>query len=406
MDASSMSELHEFLVTDALRDAGQMTRSEVAARVGLSLPSVSRIVRRLIELGVIEEMPGTAGDVGRTPGALRYVGRSGAVIAIDLGGTKCHGALASLAGELLEEHVRPTRSLTGAADVLVECIGLLRAEAAKRKLAVRATVVGIPALLDADTGLATAGPNVQWEGFDIVSRLKPVVQEPFAVENDVNLAAVGQAWRGEGREVSSFVTLSLGTGVGGGLVVDGRLVTGRHNAAGEIGYLVVPPPPGRSDPVNLESVASGPGILARAEELLAAGAESTLRADGLRTEEIFEAALSGDALGSKVVEETLDHVATAVVAIAAIVDPQRVILEGSVGRAIGPHLQALRERVAEKVLAAPEIVVSSLGPNGTVIGAVARALALVREEDAPEALRLGDRGFPLSGMHEEEKRCS
>jgi glucokinase len=406
MDASSMSELHEFLVTDALRTGGRMTRSEVAGRVGLSLPSVSRIVRRLIELGIIEELPGTAGDLGRTPGELRYVGHPGAVIAVDLGGTKCHGALASLAGELLEEHVRPTRSLTGAAEVLVECITVLQAEAAKRKLAVRATVVGIPALIDPETGLATAGPNVQWEGFDIVSRLKAVVQEPFAVENDVNLAAVGQAWRGEGREISSFVTLSLGTGIGGALVVDGRLVNGRHNAAGEMGYLLVPPPSGQRSPVNFEAVASGPGILARAQELLAAGVESTLRADGLRTEEIFEAALNGDALAASVVEETLDHVAAAVVAVAAVVDPQRVILEGSVGRALEPHLQALRERIAANVLAAPEIVVSSLGPNGTVIGAVARALALVREEDAPEALRLGDRGFQLGAMREEEKRCS
>lgn len=406
MDASSISELHEFLVTDALRTGGQMTRAELVSRVGLSLPSVSRIVRRLVEVGVIEELPGVGGYLGRTPTELRYVGRPGAVIAIDLGGTKCHGALASLSGELLYEHVRPTRSRGGAADVLLKCIAVLQDEAAKRELVVRAAVVGIPALLDSETGLATAGPNVHWEGFDVVSRLSEVLRKPFEVENDVNLAAVGQAWRGEGRAVSSFVTLSLGTGVGGALVVDGRLVTGRHNAAGEIGYLLIPPPPGRTGQVNLEAVASGPGILLRAQELAATGIESTLRSEGLCTKDIFVAALAGDPLASQVVHETLGHVAAAIVAVTSIVDPERVILEGSVGRALRPHLDLLRDRIASNVLAPPEIVVSNLGPNGTVIGAIARALGLVRTEDAPAALRLSDRAFQLETAADEDKRCS
>ncbi len=401
-----MSELHEFLVTDALRTGGQMTRSEIADRVGLSLPSVSRIVRRLVDVGVVEELPGIAGDLGRTPTALRYVGRPWAVIAVDLGGTECHGALANLAGELLEEHVRPTRSRNGAAEVLLECIAALRAAAVERELVVRATVVGVPVLIDPETGLATAGPNVQWDGFDVVPRLQAVLKEPFEVENDVNLAAVGQAWRGEGRQISSFVTLFLGTGVGGALVVDGRLVTGRHNAAGEIGYLLISPPSGRTGPVSFESVASGPGILARAQELLGAGAESDLASDDLQVEDVFTAALAGDRLASQVVGETLDLVAAAIVAAVALVDPQRVILEGSVGRALEPYLDALCSRIAPNVIAAPEIVVSSLGPNGTVIGAIARALALVREEDAPQALRLNDRRYRLGSMLEEDKKCS
>ena len=103
----------------------------------------------------------------------------------------------------------------------------------------RAVVVGIPAVIDPGTGLATAGPNVHWQGFDLMGILAAEVAEPFEVDNDVNLGALGQAWRGAGRGVHSFVTISLGTGIGGGIVIDGHLIRGRHNAAGEVGYLPV-----------------------------------------------------------------------------------------------------------------------------------------------------------------------
>src|ERR1700722_9852722 len=108
MERSSVTEVNEFLVLDAIRSAGEATRPQLATSLGLSPASVSRIVRRLLAQGLVSDEPGPSDGVGRNRDLLRFNRRAGAVIAIDLGGTKCHGALADLAGEVVAEDQRPT----------------------------------------------------------------------------------------------------------------------------------------------------------------------------------------------------------------------------------------------------------------------------------------------------------
>jgi glucokinase len=386
MDVGNIAELNTFLVLDAIRSAGQATRAQLAAELGLSNASISRIVKRLLDQEIIEEAPSEGGLRGRIPTVLRFVGTRGGVIAVDLGGTRCHGALADLAGMTVARDGR----LIGdsATDALLACIKALESAAANLRMPVEALVVGIPALIDPATGLATAGPNVHWDGFDLVGALGKELHERFEVDNDVNLAALGQAWRGAGRSLQSFVTISLGTGIGGAVVVDGHLLRGRHSAAGEVGYLLVAAGQLASDPhaPNFEAVASGPALRARAADLIAAGATTSLR-DPFGVEDVFAAALAGDALGEQVVAELVDHLATAIAGVTAVLDPERIILDGRVGRALEPWLPQLVARVDGMVFARPDIVVSSLGADATVVGATARALALVYERDAPRPSR-------------------
>jgi glucokinase len=383
MDVRNIAELNSFLVLDAIKSNGQVTRRQLADELGLSDASVSRIVQRLLLARLVAEEPGQKSARGRTPTVLRFVGAGGGVIAVDLGGTRCHGALADLAGTVVVEDFRPTGEGRDAARALVDCIATLRGSREGRELPVRAVVVGIPALLDPDTGLATAGPNVHWQDFDLMGILGEYLAEPFEVDNDANLMALGQAWRGDGRGIHSFVAMTLGTGIGGGIVVDGHLISGSHNAAGELAYL--PVSSGRGSPwanVGFEEVASGPALRNQAADLLASGRATSLTAD-FTVSDIFAAAATGDAVGLQVVGDLIVHVAAAIVGTTALVDPERVILDGSIGRALEPWLPELRAAVDEHVFRAPEIVISRLGPNATVIGAIARALAMVSEQDAP-----------------------
>jgi glucokinase len=386
MDVRNIAELNSFLVLDAIRSRGQVTRRELAEELGLSDASVSRIVQRLLLTALISEEPGGKSARGRTPTVLRFVGAAGGVIAIDLGGTRCHGALADLSGTPVAEDFRPTGEGRRAASTLLDCMAALRASPQAQALPVRAVVVGIPALIDARTGLATAGPNVHWQDFDLMGILAGNLAEPFEVDNDTNLSALGQAWRGAGRGVHSFVTMSLGTGIGGGIVIDGHLTSGRHNAAGEIAFLPVGSQPGAPREIRgFEEVASGPALQRQAADLIAGGASSSLR-DGFSVSDIFAAAIDGDEVGEHVVGDLIAHVAAAIVGITAMVDPERVILDGSIGRAVLPWLPQLRAAVEARVFQAPEIVISQLGPNAAVIGAIARALAMVSEQDAPVQL--------------------
>jgi glucokinase len=383
MDVRNIAELNSFLVLDAIKSHGQVTRRQLADELSLSDASVSRIVQRLLLAGLVAEGAGEKSARGRTPAVLRFVGAGGGVIAVDLGGTRCHGALADLAGTVVAEDFRLTGEGKDAAAALLDCIAALRASPEGRELPVRALVVGIPALIDPHTGLATAGPNVHWQDFDLMGILADNLAEPFEVDNDANLMALGQAWRGAGRGVHSFVAMSLGTGIGGGIVIDGHLISGSHNAAGELAD--IPVSSGRGSPwasVGFEEVASGPALRDQAVDLVASGRATSLTGD-FTVSDIFATAAAGDGIGRQVVGDLVAHVAGAIVGMTALIDPERVILDGSIGRALEPWLPELRAAVHERVFRPPEIVISRLGPNATVIGAIARALAMVSEQDAP-----------------------
>ena len=386
MYQASVSDINAFLVRDAIRERGEVTRTELSVRLGLSPASVSRIVRSLVEDGVVTEMSTTpSSGPGRRSDVIRFNNRSGGVIAVDLGGTKCHGVLADLGAQTLSEDYRPTHADGSPSKSLIATIDALRRAAADARLPVHAVVVGVPAVPDPDTGFVGSGPNVNWEDFDLIGLLKGHLDEPFRIENDVTLAAIGQAWRGEGEALQGFVTLSIGTGIGAATFANGQILRGRHNQAGEIGSLLMGREQLHAEPgtvAGLESVASGPVIARRARELLESGKSSSLQSEDLTTRHVFEAALASDPLALKVIDEVLDHVAMTMIDIAAMIDPERIILDGSVGRALEPFAAGLEERMSWRVKHVPLVQFSRLGPNATVIGAIAGALTLDREMEA------------------------
>jgi len=321
-------------------------------------------------------------------------------MAIDLGATACHGALADLAGDLLYQEVLPTREHGAAFPTLVAAFDALTREAARQDLPVTALAVGVPAMLDPETGLGIAGPSVEWEAFEIVTSLAAHVSIPFVVENDVNLAALAHAWRGDGRQVDDFFTLYLGAGVGGAVVSNGSLVKGRHNGGGEVGYLILDSagpgglPGGTAD--GVEAVISTGSLLARARQLAGPDSHRWGSADRpVPIEELFRAAADRDPIAGAVIDDLLDHVSLVLVAVGAIVDPALVILDGPVGRALEPCVPDLTTRLKLRLPRPPRLVVSSLHGDATLLGAVAAALQLARRRSAPSAL-FGD--FSFSGV--------
>jgi len=295
--------------------------------------------------------------------------RDGAVIGVDLGGTKCHAVLADRGGAVLLEDYRRSDRSPGPAESLPAAIDELRKAAAAEGRTVAAVAIGVPGSLDA-TGRVAGAFNLGWNGFDLRALLDARVAEPWLVENDVNLAALGEAAAGAGRDVGSFVTVSLGTGLGGAVVIGGTLLRGAHGAAGEFGFLLA----GRRqlrrrEPMAMERLVGGRSVAARARGLALAAPD---------TAAVFAAAADGDPGAVAVVDELLDHVAMTVVDIAAVVDPERVVLDGSVGRALAPYLPLLAGLVAPLLLVPPEIVISTL-PSAALAGAVAEAWRLAGE---------------------------
>ena len=298
------------------------------------------------------------------------------VIGADLGGTKCHSVLADAAGTVVHEDRRRTAERADPADVLVDGLTAMLAFARERGSAVGAAVIGVPGFVDPSSHLVVGANNLGWTEFDLRARLDPLLAVPYAVENDVNLAALGEARSGAGRGAASFVTVSLGTGLGGAVVVDGQVLRGAHDAAGEFGFLLA----GRHQLrrpglLGMESLVGGPALAARARELAAADGASGPGWDDAAV--VFAAARDGNRIAVRVVGELLEHVAVTVVDVCAVLDPERVVLDGSVGRALEPWLADLAELVRPSLLYSPDLRISTLAPNAALAGAVGEAARLL-----------------------------
>jgi acetylornithine deacetylase len=280
------------------------------------------------------------------------------VIAIAAGATSCQGALANLAGAVVARDRRPVRA-SGPLTGVLACLGRLRHAATAVALPVEAVVLAIPARLDPDRGLTVSVVDDRWDGLDPWGVLTEHAVEPVEIESDVGLAALAQAWCGEAPVGGRFMTLSLGARVRCAIVADGRLLAGEHDADGEIGAAL------------LLDVAVARAMLA-----------------------------GGDVLAGPLLDELLDELACAISVLVGVADPGAVIVDGDVGRALEPHLEALRARLAGRVLAVPELWVSRLGDDAPLLGAIAAGLDLVRAAHAsagvglatPRRARPGDGG--------------
>jgi glucokinase len=381
-----MLQLNEQLVLDYVHTQGTTTRPEISASLGLSAATVSRVTRRLIGRDLVREEPGVSTG-GRPRTVITFNALSGCVIGIDLGGTKCHAMLADLGGELLVEEVRPSDADGGPFETLVESIARLNRRRERAGAPLVAVAVGVPAIVDPDSGIAIGGPNVHWHGFPLVSELRARLDVPFVVDNDVNLAALGHAWKGDARGFTDFVVLSIGTGIGAAVVSDGRLLKGRNSGAGEVGYMVLDREllraPRPNDLGSFETLASGVGVAELARQALERDErDSTLRGHrrAVTSKDVFAAASEGDALATELIDRVVDHVAMSVIGMGSVVDSDVVVLDGSVGLALGRWAPDIEALAALHLPSPPRVVVSALAGEATAIGAVAAALDLSRSK--------------------------
>ena len=231
-------------------------------------------------------------------------------------------------------------------------------------------VVGVPGVVSGFSGhvrLATNVPGL--EDRDFGSDLRERLELPLTVENDINLAALGEQWRGVARGVDDFVFLSIGTGLGAGLVLGGELHAGRHGAAGELDYTRA----GRGE----EDDPCAGAVLELAARL-AAGAETTLEPPyDART--IFAAARGGDKVARAVVQEEARRIALHVVPVAAVADVALVVLGGGIGANGDLLLDPVRALLAEWLPYPPRVEVSSLGETAVLTGALAVGVHTARE---------------------------
>ncbi|HFB97860.1 MAG TPA: ROK family protein, partial [Bryobacterales bacterium] len=261
-------------------------------------------------------------------------------LGIDVGGTNIKLGLVRDDGRVVGEMQVPTREPEGPE------AGVERMAEAARKLVGQAdlglsdvTAAGLatPGSMDLERGWLLQPPNMpHWCEFPIRDRLAERLGRPVVFLNDANAAAYGEFWQGSGAGAESLVMLTLGTGVGGGIIVAGELVHGRHSFGSEIGHMIVDPSPDARTCVwgggrgELEAYASASAVVARTRERLESHPSSRLAAaDPLTARSVFEAAEADDPLALEIIDETADILGIAITTLVHLIDPGRVVLGGA-----------------------------------------------------------------------------
>jgi glucokinase len=304
------------------------------------------------------------------------------VLGFDIGGTKTYAALANLDGDLLAEEHAPTVRWRGQSDYGQQFVALRDALLLRSGLNAEALAgvgVAVAGIMDPGSNMVVMCPNISDVAFDLQALMEDALGVPANVENDVNLAAVGEHWRGAAAGCANFVFLAIGTGIGAGVFVDGRLYRGAHNAAGEAGHLYVHGEEkiGPDGLGVLERRASGSGIAMLARARLVGNTTPTEMDEGdTSAGAVLRAAEEGDPLAREVLEETLTTLSLGLANIAFLLDPEMIVLGGGVGNTGDALLSPLRERLAALLIhpVAPRLELSQLGAKAQLYGAVRYAL--------------------------------
>lgn len=299
------------------------------------------------------------------------------VIGVDLGGTNLRTALLTTDGEILERHKEATQVSEGYQSVierLVRSIERQRQTAVGRGLNVSAVGVGAPGVIHAINGVVVKSPNFpDWNNLPLKKYLEEALGLPVCIENDANAAALGEQWRGAGRGIGSMILLTLGTGVGGGIILDGRIWEGADGMAGEIGHMTIVPEGRECGCGNrgcLEMYASARGIALSYRERRP-GAKIT-------SDQVFREAAQGDGTAREVMSEMGRYLGIGIASLINIFNPEMIVIGGGVKDAWPLFIEATHEEVRKRAFAYPaertKLVPSALGDDAGMMGAAAAAL--------------------------------
>ncbi|WP_201410878.1 ROK family transcriptional regulator [Mesorhizobium sp. J8] len=371
-------------VMEAIVQGGPISRASISKLTGLSKQTISEIVRGLEQEGWVQETGRTSGHVGRTAVTYELVHDAAYIIAVDLGGTKVRVALTDLTCRIFAEAATAIDSRGG--QFVIDQIAALAFQAAAReripRKKIRLAVIGAPGAPDPTTGRILLAPNIAgFDAMNVLDAFEKALGVAVMIENDVNLAVLGENWLGRGQGTDNLAYIALGTGVGSGLMLGGHLVRGATHAAGEIGFMPI-----GADPFAAESLRTGAFERAVATHAITERYRS-LTGIQVAVPAIFENAAAGDKAALIVLDETARYLAQGIAAIAAVANPEKIILGGSIG--LRPEILSRVKALIPLCFPYPVTVeAGELGARAALIGAAAIGLGQLHNTlfgvDAPD----------------------
>jgi glucokinase-like ROK family protein len=376
--ASDMREINRSAILEIIRRESPISRTAIAERLNVSLPTVMRIVDKLVEEGFVRPQGSTEWSGGRRRPLLEFNAGGFVVLGVDMGGMKLYGAISDLGGNILDEAKMELQAETteGYYDRLCSLIDTLLTSQRLESRRVRGIGVGAPGITHHRDGIVKWAYSLKWRDFPLKERLTERYKLPITVDNDVNLAAMGELWFGAGQDVQNMILIVVGSGIGAGIIIDGALYRGGSEASGEIGNFI----PGREFLENnyqdygaLEKVASGIGIVERAKASLRSK-QGTTELPSLTMDDVFIAARQGQSWAVSVINETVDYLAIAIVNLTVSFDPELIVLGGGISPFADMLVEPILQRIEGVIPSLPHLVISSLGLRAGVMGAITNVL--------------------------------
>ena len=303
-------------------------------------------------------------------------------VGVDVGGTTVKVGICDESGNLLATYEGPTEVNKGS-DVVLQNIAkyakLIVEDSPYKWEQVQGVGIGIAGFLDIPNGVVKHSPNLNLKNVALKSYLENELQTVVRVNNDANVAALGEAWAGAGRGIANCVMYTLGTGVGGGIIIDGKIVEGFDSVAAEIGHMAIVPDLeaiqcGCGKMGCLETVSSATGIIRMAKEAVARGDRTTLsEVENIMAKDVLDAAKAGDECATRIVKRAAYYLGRSMAMLSVILNPEYYIIGGGVSKAGDFLFDQIRE-VFEKYTqdmskAGVKIVPAQLGNNAGVVGA-------------------------------------
>jgi glucokinase-like ROK family protein len=392
LSAPILVDTAEAEVMRALRRQGRISRAEISSVTGWSKAKASQEIRSLVDKGYLEEVGEGASQGGRKPRLLRINNQLGYMVGVDIGATSIDIALADVTGKIIQRGSRPGDVKLRPEILLSSCVELIKELISVQGCGADQILgigIGVPGPVDFARGVLVAPPLMPgWENF----RIRDFFKESFpaayvVVDNDVNIMALGEQRAGEGAGIDHFIFIKIGTGIGAGIISNGKIHRGSDGCAGDIGHICVDkegPLCACGNKGCLEAMAAGPAITARAMEADRNGTSPTLsqmrESNGgiLRPEDVNAACRKGDQAALDIIRGSGKMIGDVLATLVNFFNPSHIFIGGGIAN-FGNHLLvAIRSAVLQRSLPLAtthlSIKYSLMGSDAGVTGAIALAL--------------------------------
>lgn len=398
-DIHRIREFNRLLVLNYVREHGPVSRVELAQRLGLSRTTVSNIMDSLLQEGLVREghLLDAAPRGGRRAILVHFNADAGRILGIDVGRTHLTMLLTNLTPAIVARRSVPFDTNRGpevCLRILISEIRTFVEASATSWEAIAGIGLGIPGPLSVDLHRLISPPHMPgWDNIDVWEQLHAAFHKPLYIDNDANMGALGESRCGAGRGDADMAYIKIGTGIGGGLVLNGRIYRGHQGSAGELGHLTIDENGPRcvcGGRGCLETLASARAIVADAEQGLSLARKHTSASseEDIAGEcaprvfadiaDVIVAAQAGDAACLAALEHAGERIALALAGLVNLVNPASIILDGSVARAGELLLDSIRRVLASTSLPAAwkgtRLLLGELGPTAIALGATLTVL--------------------------------